>query len=99
MVRMRLSETDEIAAELYLVPPARFVTARDEVVRQARAAGHRELARELQALRRPTSSAWLINALTRHRRDRMQQLFAVGRELRQAPTVTSCGGCPRSASS
>ncbi|HVC74357.1 MAG TPA: hypothetical protein VNC85_11350 [Mycobacteriales bacterium] len=83
---MRLSETDEIAAELYLVPPARFVVARDELVRQARSAGHRDLARELQALRRPTPSAWLINALTRHRRDRMQQLFAVGRELRQAQT-------------
>ena len=86
MVRMRLSETDEIAAELYLVPPARFVAARDEVVRQARAAGHRDLARELQALRRPAPSAWLVNALTRHRRDRMQQLFAIGRELRQAQT-------------
>jgi hypothetical protein len=86
MVRMRLSETDEIAAELYLVPPARFVAARDDVVRQARAAGHRDLARELQALRRPTPSAWLINALTRHQRDRMQQLFALGRELRQAQT-------------
>jgi hypothetical protein len=86
MVRMRLSETDEIAAELYLVPPARFVAARDEVVRQARAAGHRDLARELQALRRPTPSAWLINALTRHQRARMQQLFALGRELRQAQT-------------
>ncbi|HEY7103124.1 MAG TPA: hypothetical protein VH573_15940 [Mycobacteriales bacterium] len=88
---MRLSETDEIAAELYLVPPARFVAARDEVVRQARAAGHRDLARELQALRRPTPSAWLVNALTRHRRDRMQQLFAVGRELRQAQTQLDAG--------
>jgi hypothetical protein len=86
MVRMRLSETDEIAAELYLVPPARFVAARDQVVRQARAAGHRDLARELQVLRRPTLSAWLINALTRHQRARMQQLFALGRELRQAQT-------------
>ncbi len=86
MVRMRLSETDEIAAELYLVPPARFVVARDQVVRQARAAGHRDLARELQALRRPTLSAWLINALTRYERPRMQQLFALGRDLRQAQT-------------
>jgi hypothetical protein len=86
MVRMRLSETDEIAAELYLVPPARFVAARDKVVRQARAAGHRDLAREVSALRRPTLSAWLINALTRHQRPRMQQLFALGRELRQAQT-------------
>ncbi len=86
MVRMRLSETDEIAAELYLVPPARFVAARDQLVRQARAAGHRDLARELQTLRRPTPSAWLINVLTRHQRARLQQLFALGRELRQAQT-------------
>ena len=86
MVRMRLSETDEIAVELYLVPPARFVAARDQVVRQARAAGHRDLAREVSALRRPTLSAWLVNALARHRHERMQQLFALGRELRQAQT-------------
>jgi len=86
MVPMRLSETDEIAAELYLVPPARFVAAREEVVRQARAAGHRDLARELHALRRPTLSAWLVNVLTRHQRARMQQLFALGRDLRQAQT-------------
>ena len=86
MVPMRLSEIDEIAAELYLVPPARFVAARDQVVRQARAAGHRDLARELRALRRPTLSAWLVNVLTRHQRARMQQLFALGRELRQAQT-------------
>jgi hypothetical protein len=86
MVPMRLSETDEIAAELYLVPPARFVAAREQVVRQARAAGHRDLAREVHALRRPTLSAWLVNVLTRHRRARMQELFALGRELRQAQT-------------
>jgi hypothetical protein len=86
MVRMRLSETDEIAVELYLVPPARFVAARDQVVRQARAAGHRDLAREVSALRRPTLSAWLVNALARHQHERMQQLFALGRELRQAQT-------------
>ena len=86
MVSMRLSETDEIAAELYLVPPARFVAARDQVVRQARAAGHRDLARELQALRRPTLSGWLVNMLARHQRARMQQLYALGRELRHAQT-------------
>jgi hypothetical protein len=84
MVPMRLPETDEIAAELYLVPPRRFVAARDALVRQARAAGHRELAREINGLRRPTLSAWLVNLLTRHEREAMQQLFAVGKELRHA---------------
>jgi len=81
---MGASETDEIAGELYLVPPAGFVAARDELVRKARAAGNRELARALQSLRRPTRSAWLVNLLTRHERAPMESLAALGRQLRQA---------------
>jgi hypothetical protein len=86
MVAMRRSETDGIAGELYLVPPAGFVAARDELVRQAHAAGNRELARELRSLRRPTRSAWLVNLLARHERAPMERLFALGRDLRDAQT-------------
>jgi hypothetical protein len=86
MVRMRMTETDEVVGELYLVPPQGFVAARDELVRTARAAGNRDLARELQSLRRPTRSAWLVNVLARHERVAMERLFALGRELRQAQT-------------
>jgi hypothetical protein len=86
MMRMGASDSDEIAGELYLVPPVRFVAARDELVRKARAAGNRELARELQGLRRPTQSAWLVNLLTRHERAPMERLFSLGRELRRAQT-------------
>ena len=78
MVLMGSSETEALAAELYLVPPARFVAARDALVRQAREAGHRELAGELSGLRRPTVSAWLVNLLTRHERARMESLVALG---------------------
>jgi hypothetical protein len=85
-VLMRMSDTDEIAGELYLVPPTRFVAARDELVRKARAAGNRELAHELQSLRRPTRSAWLVNLLTRYEREPMERLSALGRELREAQT-------------
>jgi hypothetical protein len=81
-----LSDTDEIADELYLVPPARFVAARDELVRQARAAGNRELAKELHSLRRPTQSAWLVNVLARRERAAMEALFEIGRDLRRAQT-------------
>jgi len=80
------SDSDEIAGELYLVPPARFVAARDELVRKARAAGNPELARELHSLRRPKQSAWLVNLLTRHERASMERLFALGRDLRRAQT-------------
>jgi hypothetical protein len=74
----------ELAGELYLVPPARFVATRDEVAHKARAAGHRELARQLQALRRPTLSAWLVNVLARHERAAMEDLATLGRRLRHA---------------
>jgi hypothetical protein len=86
MVLMRMSDTDEIAGELYLVPPTRFVAVRDELVRKARTAGNRELARELQSLRRPTRSAWLVNLLTRYERAPMESLSVLGRELREAQT-------------
>jgi hypothetical protein len=88
---MGTSEADEIVGELYLVPPARFTAARDELVRKARAAGHRQLAHRLQGLRRPTMSAWLVNLLTRHEPEAMESLSALGRELRQAQVQLNGG--------
>ena len=62
-VQMIGRELDEIVRELYVLPPADFVAARNELVRQARAAGSRDIAERLQHLRRPTRSAWLVNLL------------------------------------
>jgi hypothetical protein len=78
-------ELDEIVRELYVLPPTDFVAARNELVRQARAAGSREVAERLQQLRRPTRSAWLVNLLARDP-TAMQRLSALGRELRDAQT-------------
>jgi hypothetical protein len=78
-------ELDEIVRGLYVLPPADFVTARNELVRQARAAGSRDVAERLRQLRRPTRSAWLVNILASDSRA-MQRLSALGRELRDAQT-------------
>ncbi len=78
-------ELDEIVRELYVLPPTNFVAARNELVRQARAAGSRDIAERLQGLRRPTRSAWLVNLLARDP-IAMQRLSALGRELRDAQT-------------
>ena len=78
-------ELDEIVRELYVLPPADFVTARNELVRQARSAGSRDVAERLQQLRRPTRSAWLVNLLASDSAA-MQRLSALGRELRDAQT-------------
>ena len=78
-------ELDEIVRELYVLPPTDFVAARNEPVRQARAAGSREVAEQLRRLRRPTRSAWLVNLLARDSAA-MQGLSTLGRELRDAQT-------------
>ncbi|HJY43704.1 MAG TPA: hypothetical protein VJ301_03730, partial [Propionibacteriaceae bacterium] len=78
-------ELDDIVRELYVLPPADFVTARNELVRKARAAGSRDVAERLQQLRRPTRSAWLVNLLASDSAA-MQRLSALGRELRAAQT-------------
>jgi hypothetical protein len=77
-------DIEELVGELYLLPPAQFVGARDEMVHAALAEGNRELAQELKGLRRPTQSAWLVNLLARRESATMEQLFALGRELRHA---------------
>lgn len=78
-------ELDEIVRELYALPPADFVAARNELVRAARAAGSREIAERLQHLRRPTRSAWLVNVLARDSAA-MRRLSTLGKELRDAQT-------------
>jgi len=82
--RVNLAETDEIAGELYLLPPSRFVPTRDQLVSRAREAGARQLAGELRRLRRPAASAWLVNLLARHERPTMEGLLPLGRDLRRA---------------
>ena len=78
-------ELDDIVRELYVLPPTDFVAARNELVRQARAAGSQEVAERLRQLRRPTRSAWLVNLLARDS-EAMQRLSALGRQLRDAQT-------------
>jgi hypothetical protein len=78
-------ELDEIVRELYVLPPSDFVAARNELARQARAAGSPEIAEGLRQLRRPTRSAWLVNQLARDSAA-MQRLSALGRQLRDAQT-------------
>jgi hypothetical protein len=73
-----------VAGELYALPPAEFTAARGERVGQARAAGDRDLATAITKLRRPTASAWLVNLLVRDAPELLDQLLALGEELREA---------------
>jgi hypothetical protein len=52
-------------AELYSAPPQEFTRRRKDLAAAARAAGERETARQITALRKPTRAAWVVNRLAR----------------------------------
>lgn len=75
---------DERIDSLFELPPDEFTPARNELAAELRAAGEREAAAEVKGLRRPTVPAWVVNQLARRHRAEVQELLAVGRELREA---------------
>lgn len=74
----------EVADQLYALPAAEFTAARDEQARAARASGRREDAAAIRKLARPTTSAWLVNQLSRAAADELGQLFNLGEALQEA---------------
>lgn len=75
---------EEIAGELYGLPPAQFVAARTERARTAREDGNKALATAIGALRRPTVAAWAVNLLARSATEHVEALLALGDALRDA---------------
>lgn len=77
-------ELDEVADELYAVPPGSFIARRQERVQQARADGDRALAQAIGSLGKPATAAWVVNVLVREQRQEIEQLVELGSLLREA---------------
>lgn len=75
-------DLDSVADELYGLPLEDFTARRTASGKQARADGDHRLAGDIQALRKPTQAAWLLNQLVRARHDEIQLLLDLGHELR-----------------
>src|SRR6266542_6806987 len=82
-------EFEEVARELYGLPPEEFVAARDQRAAQARSEGDRESSRRIRELRRPTLAAWAVNQLVRDQPQTADQILSLGSELRQAWTAAN----------
>ena len=82
-------DLDGVLDELYGAPPERFTARRDELARQARADGDKDLAATVHALRRPTAAAWVVNCLARQAPDAVEALVELGVRLREAQSVLS----------
>lgn len=70
--------------DLYRLPPEDFTAARDAAATQAKAAGDKDAAAALKALRKPSVSAHLVNRLATEEAEVLEQLLALGPALAEA---------------
>jgi hypothetical protein len=75
---------DDVAEELFGLLPSEFAVTRDALASQARREGDRELATAVKQLRRPTTSAWLVNLVSRERSEPVGEVVALGASVREA---------------
>lgn len=75
---------ESVAAELYTVPLGEFVAERTAAVAAAKSGGDADLARRIGKLPKPSVAAWLSNLLVAGARDDLDEIVAVGADLRAA---------------
>jgi hypothetical protein len=77
--------------DLFGVPPADFVTARDALAKELRA-GHREAeAKEVASLRRPTAPVWAVNQLARRAPAEVEELLDSSERVQKAQLRGAAG--------
>jgi hypothetical protein len=77
-------EFDEVADELYAVPPEDFIAVRTTRQDEAKDDGDKALAKQIGALPKPSAAAWAANLLVRNRRAEIEGLVELGGLLREA---------------
>jgi hypothetical protein len=82
------------ADDLYGLPLDEFTKRRDELVRELRRAGKKEAADHVKALRKPTTSVWIVNQLARRHPQETAALVKAGEALRSAQRSAVGGGGP-----
>jgi hypothetical protein len=81
--------------DLYGLPLEEFVSARTELVRELKRQGKKEQAEEVGALRKPTTSAWIVNQLARRHPQELKALVKAGDEMRKAQRAAVGGRGPQ----
>lgn len=69
---------------LYAGPAESFIVDRDAIAKELKAAGDKEGAATVKALRKPTAAAWAVNQLAHSARRDVAKLLDVGDDLRAA---------------
>jgi hypothetical protein len=72
------------ADELFALPLEEFTAARNALAKDLTAAGDKDAAAHVKALRKPSRAAWALNQLAREHPDAVTDLRAAGERLRAA---------------
>lgn len=77
---MSSDELVQVADALYGADPGDFIAARDAAAKAA----DKELGKAVKAMRKPSVSAWAVNLLVRREAGQIEQVLALGEQLRHA---------------
>ncbi|WP_086820399.1 hypothetical protein [Allokutzneria sp. NRRL B-24872] len=80
-------DTEAVITELYGLEPGEFTAARNARVSEAKRDGRTEAAEAISGLRKPSTSAWLVNRLVREHSGEVDGLLELGVDLRTAHTT------------
>ena len=76
----------EIADDLYSLPLAEFTPARDAKAKELKGD---DLGKQVKALKKPSTAAWVVNLLVRREQEQVDQVLTVGEALREAQASMS----------
>jgi len=85
-------ELEQRIDALYGLPPDRFTTERDALVKELRSAGDRSAVDRVKELRKPVVAAWALNQLARQDPRGVTDLVELGMRLRDAQRRAISGG-------
>jgi hypothetical protein len=85
--------------ELFAVPPAEFVAARDALAKELRASRREDEAKEVASLRRPTAPVWAVNQLARRAPSDVEELLDSSERVEKAQLRGAAGDELRAAMS
>jgi hypothetical protein len=79
-----VTSAEEAATFLYGLDPDQFVATRNQLAATLKQAGRTQDANAVKSLHKPTITGWALNTLVREDRVQVDQLLAIGDELRRA---------------
>lgn len=80
------------ATQLYAEAPAEFIATRAALVKEAKASGDKDAAKEIAGLRKPSVAAWFINQVVHAQHPVVADLADLGARLRHATSALDAAG-------